>query len=85
MYREIENSDVEEYADESSDVEDEEGWAELGRVGMQLNKRYPDFDPRTYGHKKLSELVAASGSFEKRSQGNAHYIRLIPKKTRSRR
>ena len=24
----------------------------------------PDFDPRTYGHGKLSDLVVKSGSFE---------------------
>ncbi|NNU81295.1 NYN domain-containing protein [Halovulum dunhuangense] len=63
-----------------SDVEDSEGWAELGRVGMQLSQRYPDFDPRSYGHRKLSDLIGATARFEIRSEGNAHYIRLLPKK-----
>lgn len=66
-----------------ADVEDDQGWAHLGRVGAQLNKRYPDFDPRTYGHRKLSDLIQATGKYETRSEGNAHYIRLKPRKSRS--
>ncbi|MBV6273796.1 NYN domain-containing protein [Alcaligenaceae bacterium CGII-47] len=38
---------------------DEEGWAHLSTFGSYLNKRQPDFDPRIYGHKKLSDLVKA--------------------------
>ncbi|WP_112320537.1 NYN domain-containing protein [Oceanibium sediminis] len=66
------------------DVEDDAGWAELGRVGMQLSKRYPDFDPRTWGHRKLLDLIRAMKSLETRSEGNAHYIRVAPKTGRSR-
>ena len=36
---------------------DDEGWAGLGAVGSYLNKIRPDFDPRLYGHRKLSDLV----------------------------
>jgi uncharacterized LabA/DUF88 family protein len=36
---------------------DEEGWAHLGSVGNYLNKIRPDFDPRLYGQKKLSDLL----------------------------
>ena len=36
---------------------DEQGWAHLGAVGAYLTKIRPDFDPRLYGHKKLSDLV----------------------------
>ena len=36
---------------------DDEGWAHLGTFGNYLNKLQPDFDPRLYGYKKLSELV----------------------------
>lgn len=36
---------------------DEQGWAHLGAVGNYLTKIRPDFDPRLYGHKKLSDLV----------------------------
>ncbi|WP_420585687.1 NYN domain-containing protein [Ruegeria sp.] len=42
-----------------------DGWASLGFVGSQLGKMYPDFDSRTYGHKRLSDLVRAIDRFEK--------------------
>jgi hypothetical protein len=41
------------------DAADEEGWALLGAVGSYLTKIRPDFDPRLYGHKKLSDLLKA--------------------------
>ncbi len=41
-----------------------DGWASLAFVGSQLGKMYPDFDSRTYGHKRLSDLVRAIGRFE---------------------
>lgn len=37
----------------------ETGWAQLGTFGSYLNKLQPDFDPRLYGYKKLSDLVKA--------------------------
>ena len=36
---------------------DEAGWAFLGAVGNCLTKIQPDFDPRLYGCRKLSDLV----------------------------
>ena len=41
------------------DASDEQGWAHLGAVGSYLTKIRPDFDPRLYGHRKLSDLVKA--------------------------
>ena len=38
---------------------DESGWAHLGTFGSYLNKLKSDFDSRTYGYKKLSDLVKA--------------------------
>ena len=38
---------------------DDSGWANLGTFGSYLTKLQPDFDPRLYGFKKLSELVRA--------------------------
>ena len=35
----------------------ETGWAPLGPVGSYLNKVRADFDPRLYGHRKLSDLL----------------------------
>ena len=40
---------------------DEDGRANLGRVGGHLAKQSPDFDPRNYGFPRLSNLVEASG------------------------
>lgn len=38
---------------------DDAGWAGLGAFGSYLTKLQPDFDPRLYGYRKLSELVKA--------------------------
>jgi len=38
------------------DASDEQGWAHLGAVGSYLTKIRPDFDPRLYGRRKLSDL-----------------------------
>lgn len=35
---------------------DETGWAKLGEVGKYLKRLKPDFDPRNYGLKKLSDF-----------------------------
>lgn len=43
---------------------DESGWAPLSAVGNNIAKQSPEFDPRNYGYKKLSELVNAIGLFE---------------------
>ncbi|MGH8117700.1 MAG: NYN domain-containing protein [Rhodanobacteraceae bacterium] len=50
---------------------DEDGWAQLGPVGSIINKQRPDFDARSYGYGKLSDLVAATSLFEieRRSAG----------------
>jgi uncharacterized LabA/DUF88 family protein len=36
---------------------DDNGWSNLGAFGSYLNNVQPDFDPRTYGFRKLSDLV----------------------------
>ncbi|SDB12427.1 OST-HTH/LOTUS domain-containing protein [Desulfonatronum thiosulfatophilum] len=38
---------------------DDSGWAHLATFGNYLTKLQPDFDPRLFGYKKLSELVKA--------------------------
>jgi uncharacterized LabA/DUF88 family protein len=43
---------------------DEDGWAGLSGVGHILTNQQPDFDSRTYGYPKLSNLVAATGLFD---------------------
>ena len=39
------------------EASDDEGWAHLGAMGTYLNKIKPNFDPRLYGQKKLSDLL----------------------------
>jgi hypothetical protein len=44
---------------------DDSGWAALSAVGSAIAKQSPDFDPRNWGHAKLSGLVKAmAGHFE---------------------
>ncbi|KAF5259304.1 hypothetical protein NW761_014802 [Fusarium oxysporum] len=43
---------------------DEEGWAVLSKVGSLITKWHPDFDSRTYGFRKLKELMASTSLFE---------------------
>ncbi len=45
-------------------MESEDGWVPLGAVGNQLANLAPDFDPRTFGFRKLSDLVRKTGAFE---------------------
>ncbi len=45
-------------------MESEDGWVALGGVGTQLANLAPDFDPRTFGFRKLSDLVRKTGRFE---------------------
>jgi hypothetical protein len=41
----------------SSAPGDDAGWINLGTLNSYLTKVKPDFDPRLYGHKKLSGLI----------------------------
>lgn len=52
------------------DSADDDGWANLGIVGQNLLNRKPDFDPRTYGYKKLSEIFHTIALFDSESRTN---------------
>ena len=43
---------------------DDDGWAALANVGHIITKQQPDFDSRSYGYAKLSDLMAATTLFE---------------------
>jgi uncharacterized LabA/DUF88 family protein len=47
-----------------SQIEGEDGWVPLGQVGSQLSNLFSDFDVRSYGHSKLSDLVRKTEAFE---------------------
>jgi uncharacterized LabA/DUF88 family protein len=42
----------------------EEDWYPLGQLGQVLTQIHPDFDSRTYGSAKLSDLLKNTGRFE---------------------
>ena len=51
---------------------DDDGWASLASVGHIITNQRPDFDSRSYGFAKLSDLMAATALFdmERRSPGD---------------
>jgi uncharacterized LabA/DUF88 family protein len=51
---------------------DDDGWAPLAAVGQIITNQSPDFDSRTFGYAKLSDLMAATSVFEmdRRSPGD---------------
>lgn len=55
-----------------TETSDEDGWAFLGAVGKKLNKRYPDFDTRNYGHAKLTPFISSLKQFEIQSRKTNH-------------
>jgi len=44
--------------------EDGDGWVAVDGIGNRLRNAHPDFDQRTYGYAKLSDLIRATGRFE---------------------
>ncbi|HEX5353358.1 MAG TPA: NYN domain-containing protein [Rhodanobacteraceae bacterium] len=48
---------------------DDDGWAALGPVGSIINKQRPDFDARSYGFGKLSDLITATTLFDLERRG----------------
>ena len=51
---------------------DDDGWAALASVGHIITKQQPDFDSRSYGYAKLSDLITATTLFDvdRRSPGD---------------
>jgi uncharacterized LabA/DUF88 family protein len=68
-----------------ADMDSDGGWVALGQVGSQLANLASDFDPRTYGYKKLSDLVRHVDAFELKSEGGHLRLRVKPKATKARR
>ncbi|MCL2380636.1 MAG: NYN domain-containing protein [Treponema sp.] len=58
--------------DAVDDSADESGWAYLGGVGQKINNRSNDFDPRTYGFRKLGDLFRAIPQFETEERPQEH-------------
>ncbi|SFA91002.1 OST-HTH/LOTUS domain-containing protein [Poseidonocella pacifica] len=59
-------------------IEQDDDWYGLGQLGQFITASNPDFDTRTYGKRKLSDLVADLKVFEtKRGAGNQLLIRRV--------
>jgi uncharacterized LabA/DUF88 family protein len=68
-----------------SQMESEDGWVLLGTVGKQISNLHADFDARTFGFGKLSDLVEKTGAFEiERPKGGGMRIRLKAAPTKRR-
>lgn len=60
-------------------MDSEDGWVPLGALGTQLANLSSDFDPRTFGFRKLSDLVRKTGAFElDQAEGKALRVRIKP-------
>jgi len=59
-------------------IDQDDEWYALGPLGQFITAADPDFDTRTYGRKKLSDLVRDLKVFEtKRGEGNQLLVRRI--------
>jgi uncharacterized LabA/DUF88 family protein len=57
-------------------MENEDGWVALGEVGKRLTNLASDFDPRTFGSRKLSDLVRKTNAFETELNSGSMRIRV---------
>ncbi|MCB4457418.1 NYN domain-containing protein [Leisingera sp. McT4-56] len=56
----------------------EDEWFTLGQIGQYITAAFPDFDTRSYGKRKLSDLIASLKLFEtKRGEGNQILVRRL--------
>ena len=55
---------------------DEDGWVFISDIGTLLLKRYPDFDVRNFGFKKLTPFVNSLGTVEVKAEkhGNSKLV-----------
>ena len=60
---------------DSIDTEGE--WFSLGPLGQYITRANPDFDPRTYGSAKLSDLLTKTGRFEVKKDGKTVEVRRL--------
>ena len=56
---------------------DDDGWTRLSEVGTALRRIDPGFDPRSFGHRQLSQLIKSHGEqFEMRKIANGAIIEI---------
>jgi uncharacterized protein (TIGR00288 family) len=63
--------------------QDEEGWANVAAAGSFVKRAAPDFDPRTYGEAKLTDVIkrlnSAFDMVKLKGKGNANIVAYRPK------
>jgi hypothetical protein len=59
-------------------IEQDDDWYSLSQIGQHIVASNPDFDTRSYGRRKLSDLVADLKLFEmKKGPGNQNLVRRL--------
>ncbi len=58
-------------------IEQDDEWYALGQIGQYITSQHPDFDTRTYGKRKLSDLVQDLKRFETKKVGNQLHVRRV--------
>lgn len=58
-------------------IDQEDDWFSLGRIGQHITAANPEFDTRSYGKAKLSDLVRELKRFETRREGNQLLVRRV--------
>lgn len=62
---------------------DEEGWLFLGDLGNMILKRYPDFDARNYGFKKMGKMIESFPDLESKKVKGSNGATLIYVKSKT--
>ncbi len=60
-------------------IDQEDEWYHLGQLGQSVMAAHPDFDTRTYGNRKLSDLVKSIQQFQTKRDGNNLLVRHVKK------
>ncbi|MBD3679794.1 MAG: NYN domain-containing protein [Rhodobacteraceae bacterium] len=58
-------------------IPQDDEWYALGQIGQYIMADNPDFDTRTYGKRKLSDLVQDLKRFETKKVGNQLHLRRV--------
>jgi len=56
-------------------LDPEQEWFHLGALGKAIQSNHPDFDSRTYGCAKLSDLIQKTGRYDTRRSANVVEVR----------
>ncbi len=58
-------------------INSDDEWYALGQLGQYITRDNPDFDPRSYGMKKLSDLISGLARFETKKIGTQLHVRRV--------